>query len=106
MTEITDIYIKIKKTMEQAIKHDNANSVLIKVNDTLSVWFDLWIDNDNELTGDWNKYIFYLNDKNDLEIQDYQSNAENFTTCFELAEEYLKEKNILIENSNGEYSFA
>lgn len=91
--------------MEQVIKHDKTNSVLIKVNDTLSVWFDLWIDKDNELSGDWNQYIFNLNDKNDEMIYEYQSNAENFTTCFELAEEYLKEKNILTENEKGEYSF-
>lgn len=90
-------------TLEKVIKHDKTNSVLIKVNEKLSVWFDIWIDNNRDLNGDWNQYIFNLNDENDLAVQTYQSDCCNFETCFNLAEEYLTKKGIL-KYENGSYS--
>lgn len=102
MREITDIiqFLTLQRikynAMATAIKNE-VDSVLIKINDNLTLWFDLWIDKDNDLNGDWNQTIFDLNDSKDNELKAYQSDAENFDTCFSVAEEYLTKSGVLTE---------
>ena len=80
----------------QVIKHSQDKSgISFCINKgKLNVWFDLWLDKDKEIQGDWNKYIFYSNDKEDLKIQRFQNKSENFEKCFSLAEQYLIDNNL------------
>ncbi len=91
--------------MIKVIKKDRTNSVLFQANETLQVWFDFWV-TDGELNGDWNQYMFHLNDSNDLEAQEFQSNAENFTTCFELGEQYLIEQGVLTQDKHDNFHLS
>jgi hypothetical protein len=74
----------------KAIKTDGSTSVLIHDPKTdLKVWVDVSIWN-GELTCDWNMYIFNLSNSNDLEIREFQNDADNFDLCTSLAVEYLE----------------
>tara|TARA_R110001592_G_scaffold121588_1_gene327423 strand:+ start:1495 stop:1740 length:246 start_codon:yes stop_codon:yes gene_type:complete len=80
----------------EVIKTESENgivsSVQIETKNNLKIWFDIWLDND-ELTGDWNMYIFDLKSSKDLEIKKFQENVENFNECLDLAiNEYEKQK--------------
>lgn len=79
-------------------KSENGNSYQIDFGGTL-VWFDTWRDDDGELTGDWNQYIFTIGNEQDeivRAIQDAHNDecgAYNYMTAIELAEEFeLKNK--------------
>lgn len=75
---------------------DKSASVKIKFNNTMTLWFDVWHDDDGEITGDWNKYIFTVGDKHDDAIKAFQdanndkTGAYNFATAIELATEALE----------------
>ena len=84
----------------EAIKIDDTGSVLIKTEDNLQVWVDVWT-NDGELIADWNKYIFNLNNSEDVQIKSFQEDSENFDEATSLAIEYYKE-NYKEENKNTE----
>lgn len=68
---------------------ENGNSYQIKFNKDITLWFDTWLE-DGELTGDWNKYIFYDNDEQDQKEKAfmYATNDEvgayNYMTALEL----------------------
>ena len=62
------------------------SSVQIKTENNLKIWFDVWQDRTHEeVTGDWNKYIFRLDNSEDLKIKEFQNNSENFNECLDLA---------------------
>jgi hypothetical protein len=71
------------------------SSCLIKTDCNLEIWFDVWEDRtyeetafeEVEITGDWNKYIFNLQNNDDLEIRKFQQDSNNFMECLELATE-------------------
>jgi hypothetical protein len=84
--------------MTKIIKTDG-NSYLIDFGNNMQLWFDTWLDENNEFTGDWNKYIFYTNDHQDMQEKAFQDanndecGAYNFATALELCEsEYLNNK--------------
>ena len=62
------------------------------------LWFDTWYSDNNEFTGDWNKYIFYTSDKQDMKEQAFQNahnneiGAYNFNTALELCEQHELDK--------------
>jgi len=81
---------------KEVIKHDtgeHSTSYRIDFGDGMLLWFDTWRDDDGEFTGDWNKYIFYTNDEQDMKEKAFQEacnydGAYNFMTALELCEEY------------------
>lgn len=81
---------KIIKTEKGA----NGNSYRIDFGDGIILWFDTWKTEDGELTGDWNKYIFYTNNEQDMKEKAFQdahsdeAGAYNYITALELCEEY------------------
>ncbi len=91
------------------------SSVQIQTENNLKIWFDVWEDRtyeevyeEPEITGDWNKYIFKLDNSEDLKIKEFQNNSENFSECLDLAiDEYEKHKSFkahgyyTISNSGG-----
>ena len=87
----------------KAIKLDSSNSVLLEITepnkDTFNLWFDLTTLNDTELdhateeddiTGDWNKYIFHIFNAEDMRDKNFQENENNYTTCLDVSIEYFK----------------
>ena len=85
-----DKCVTLNKTIMKAIKTELENgkvsSVLIQTDNNLEIWFDVWEEND-EITGDWNKFIFDLKDNRDLDIKEFQNDSDNFMECLEIAEE-------------------
>ena len=75
-----------------AVKNDGL-SVLIKTKDNLSVWIDGYVDENNEISFDWNKFIFITNE--DKLIKTFQDDADNFMQCCAIAEDYLAEKGLI-----------
>ena len=75
--------IKSEKTVDGA-------SYLIAWPCGMRLWFDIW-EQDGELTGDWNKYIFFNSDEQDMLEQAFQdanndeAGAYNFATALSLA---------------------
>lgn len=92
-----------------AIKHDgdgiDGYSVLIKdIKNDISLWVDVYANgSDNELTTDWNKYIFHLDDPDDVAIKKYQE--ENWDEPHEKAVDYLLDNDLLLLNSSDEAFF-
>ena len=73
----------------------------------MRLWFDVWYDN-GEITGDWNKYIFFTTDEQDMKEEafqyanDDQTGAYNFMDALTLAsdayETLLKKQGVTINN--------
>ncbi len=75
----------------KAIKIDKTGSVLIDTNKGFNVWVDVWKDADG-LTADWNKYIFHLNNENDINIKAFQEDCSNFIEATEVAIDFYERK--------------
>jgi hypothetical protein len=73
----------------KAIKVDDTGSVLIDTGQGFSVWVDVW-EQDGELVADWNQYIFFLENENDLRVKAFQEDTENFDLASSLAIEYYE----------------
>jgi hypothetical protein len=69
----------------------------------LKLWFDMWVKN-NILKGDWNAYIFDLSDEQDVQLQAYQEDAENFMAVFDEVEQYLLERDYIREIGMDNYT--
>jgi len=61
----------------------DGTSYRIQFENGLKLWFDTWR-SDNEVTGDWNKYIFHLNNPDDVIERDFQNNSDNFEIAINL----------------------
>ena len=89
-------------------KNGYVSSVLIKANDEIDVWFDVWVEKDKNgdtyLTGDWKKYIFFNSDSDSVKLKKFQEKEEMFEECFEVAmEEYERHQEFTAE---GYYTIA
>ena len=86
----------------KAIKLDKSNSVLLEVTEpnkeTFQLWFDLFTTDGSELnhltpvediTGDWNKYIFHLFNPDDMRDKNFQEKPNNYIECLEIATDYF-----------------
>lgn len=86
----------------KAVKLDQLNSVLLEITnkkETFNIWFDLFTTDESELnhltpvediTGDWNKYIFHLWKHEDIRDKKFQEDPNNYMECLEIATEYFK----------------
>tara|TARA_R110001599_G_scaffold66248_3_gene187237 strand:+ start:2017 stop:2547 length:531 start_codon:yes stop_codon:yes gene_type:complete len=87
------------------------SSVQIQTENNLKIWFDVWEDRtyeevyeEPEITGDWNKYIFMLDNSEDLKIKEFQNNSENFNECLDLAiQEFEKFRDFV---AHGHYTVS
>lgn len=58
----------------------------------MQLWFDAYKDEDGEVAGDWNRYIFHTNNEQDMKEKAFQEahndevGAYNYATALELAE--------------------
>jgi hypothetical protein len=70
----------------KAIRYEK-DTVLIKKG-KIQAWVDVVV-YDDELYVDWNKMIYYTNDKEDMKLQKWQNKAQNFDKATDLAVETL-----------------
>jgi len=74
-------------------KNANGNSYQIDFGNGMILWFDTWNDGDG-LTGDWNKYIFHIDNARDMEEKAFQeansdeAGAYNFAAAIAACEDY------------------
>lgn len=84
----------IEKFEPIAIKIGDSGSVLIEdKNSKLTFWVDVWSDGE-ELTWDWNQYIFYTDNATDMLKKAIQENCEIADIVSNVAREYF-------ENNSG-----
>lgn len=57
-------------------------------NSDFKAWIDVHI-HDNDIVTEWNQYIFYLDNADDLRQRYLQDSAELFSLCCEKVEDYL-----------------
>lgn len=73
----------------EAIKIDNTGSVLIDTKKGFKVWVDIH-NRGKELIIEWNKYIFFLDNPQDIKIKKFQENCDNFDIASSLAIEFYE----------------
>lgn len=79
----------------KVIKTDYSGSFLVHSDELgRSLWMDVWIE-DGEILCDWNKYIFFTNDSNDMEEMRIQSDCETFESFSSAAIEYFESCNVV-----------
>ncbi len=87
---------KILKT-EKTNVTENSYSVQIQFNDEITLWFDVWMDEDGEIDGDWNKYIFHTDNEQDMKKKAFQeahsdeAGAYNFATAMSIASDVFQD---------------
>lgn len=86
--------------MVVAIDIDSSNSIKLQIDGGLTLWFDLWNDGE-DIMGDFNQYIFNLNDDDDSAIFDYQSLDGSFEECFDVSLQFLRDRGLVSIDSNG-----
>lgn len=80
---LKNLDLKVVKILKGEEK--NSYSVLLKDEKSkIELWFDLW-ETMEEMTGDWNAYIFDLNNSKDLLIKYIQENPVAYEMAFDLS---------------------
>lgn len=88
-----------------AVKMDDTYSVLVKDrNSKFEAWMDVWISDRGDVNVDWNKYIFYLYNEDDVFQRDVQDYAEAFDMCCSVAIEYLENADVLVRNDDDTWA--
>lgn len=84
----------------KAIRYEK-DAVLVQKG-KIKAWVDVWIDKE-EVISDWNKYIFFSNQKSDLVLRSWQDEVENFEEATTLAIETLEKLGIIYQEENGKW---
>jgi len=85
------------------LRHDDTGSVLVS-NGEFQAWIDVdVVDKDVRLA--WNKYIFYLDNPEDVFQRDEQDKIENFIAFTDAAREYLEIIGVLRYTDGEGYSW-
>ena len=85
------------------MKRDGTNAVLVR---SKELDIELWIDVDvvdGEIRSDWNQYVFHLDNPRDVRVRDIQNCADNFMAFTEVAEEYLIDCGVLVQDENDNW---
>ncbi|MBS3739698.1 MAG: hypothetical protein KGY51_12010 [Psychroflexus sp.] len=88
----------------KALKKDDTNSVLVECK---KLGVKLWIDVDvvdRDIRADWNKYIFFTTDENDIKDKAVQEDAWNFELFTNEAVRFLLEEGVLVQDDEGYWS--
>lgn len=65
-------------------------------------WLDASYDSEyKELSIDWNQYIFYLTDHDDVERKEFQENCDNFEAALDEVYSVLLSEGELVDNDEG-----
>lgn len=101
-SQVKKIVSKFKPIAE---KHSGSKkegySVLVKdKNSDFSAWVDVYI-RDNDVSNDWNKYIFNLKDSGDVRQKALQENNDIFESATSEAVDYLEKKGAIYQDDKG-----
>jgi len=89
---ITQQFVGMETTV---LKHDNSGAVLVQRGE-FKAWIDVWVNEKyKEVCFDWNKYIFYRNNEQDLFDQEQQKCVVNFEEMTGAAVSHLEELGVL-----------
>ena len=90
-----DIHPKVDMFAVRMTTDKDGSNVLVNTGFTpkgfdepLEVWIDIWEDG-GETQMNWNKYIFYLDNPEDVAISNFQSSCLNFDDATEVAIEFF-----------------
>ena len=71
----------------KAIKMDDTGSVLVS-NGEFELWVDVWEDSSGELVADWNKFVFFLRNSQDVKEREFMADSHHFDVFTSVAIEY------------------
>lgn len=75
--------------------------------DKRKYWMEVWVDKKyKDLGGDWNQYIFHLDDPEDVLRKEFQMNPDNFEEVFETAVDYLMGENLIDQDDDGYWYYT
>ena len=68
---------------------------------------EVWVDKKYEdLGGDWNQFIFHLDNPEDVIRNEFQMNPENFEEVFDAAVEYLIAEDLIYQDDYGNWYYT
>lgn len=78
----------------RVIKVDDSGSFLVHSDELgRSMWMDVWTTKDGEILCDWNKYIFQIDNSDDMEERRLQGDCDVFMSFSSAAIDYYLIKN-------------
>ena len=81
--------------------HDTHFSIRIKCEKAdVDIWADYSIE-DEDISMEWNKYIFFNSNKNDMRIKKFQENCNVYEIVSNVGVWYLEEKNLIAQDDSG-----
>ena len=91
--------------------HNTANSagwsVAVQANDGRIYWIDVQLNKTySDVECDWNQYIFYHTDKEDMARAAFQEDVDNFDEATSVAIGYLQSKGILLQDAEGNWKLG
>lgn len=78
----------------KVIKEDSGSFLIHSDELGRSLWMDVWTSKDGEIQCDWNKYIFFKNNSNDMEEMRIQGDCEVFDSFSSVAVECFESCNV------------
>ena len=67
-------------------------------------WLDVSLDTRwADFNIDWNQYIFYLTDKDDVERKEFQENSDNFEEAADLCVQVLEDQGEVFHGEDGDW---
>lgn len=67
-------------------------------------WLDVGLDESyHDFDVDWNQYIFYLADPDDIARKEFQENGENFEAALDAVLNILEEEGEVIQDKHGDW---
>lgn len=85
----------------KAIRYEK-DTVLIQEG-KIKAWVDVVVRDNGSLYIDWNKMIYFLNNKQDMILREWQDKAENFDNATDLAVETLLNIGIISIDDNEKW---
>jgi hypothetical protein len=76
-------------------------SVLVK-NKKIEVWMDISIEH-GDVDCDWNQYIFFQDNIEDMKIKKFQENSDNFEKVSDVAVDALEKYNKIQQLDDGSW---
>lgn len=85
--------------------HKEQFSVLIEdLHDDIEGWLDVWVDPVyKDVSVEWNQYIFFLDNGNDVEKRKWQDDLGVFDYASGLAVSVLHNKGLIYQNDKGKW---
>jgi hypothetical protein len=68
-------------------------------------WMDVCVDN-NDVSVDWNQYIFYLNNEKDVFQKEMQDDCYIYDLCNSEAVDFLQQINKISQDENANWAYV